>query len=480
VDDRPTGNANNDRANYARIDHICWDFAEQHEIMHALGAVQTSAPNATPGLHCSDEYDQMCYRDGSSVTLRYVCPAGYEQLFDCNHDDYFSTSPAPGSYLATHWNTANSDWLVGSPPPPSPPANDSFAAATALSGVSGSTSGTTVGATQESGEEPATSVSSPVDSVWHRWVAPADGLLLAHTCGSALDTTLGAWTGTQVNALTLVAGNDDDATGQCGTDSRVQLDVTAGSAYHLSVDGKGAAEGSFSLGWQFVPAGADLTAPLVQPAAASFPTPQELGSTVLVQVDWPDAADDSEISGYELQRRKGTRAWLGVSLPSPTSTSATLKLAIGKTWAFRVRATDVHGNTSSWATTPGSELALLQETASAVSYNGTFKRVAVTGASGGYVRRTAVSGRTATVAFNGRAIGFVTTVGPQRGIVEVRIDGGPWKQIDLYHVSLASRQIAWAEAPGGGTHTFEARVTGTRNASSSSARVDIDAFVVWR
>jgi hypothetical protein len=111
--------------NYGRIDYGCWNYAEGHELMHNLGGVQTTAPNATIHNHCTDESDEMCYADDLGVVMRNICPnvaqAPLEQsvLFDCNHDDYFyAGTPPSGSYLATHWNIATSSFLTGGGVPP--------------------------------------------------------------------------------------------------------------------------------------------------------------------------------------------------------------------------------------------------------------------------------------------------------------------------------------------------------------------------
>jgi hypothetical protein len=100
-----------------RIDSGCWGLAnkgqsvEAHELMHSLGSVLPTSPHATAAGHCVDESDRMCYSDGTAVAITNSCDPAGEPLFDCDNDDYFHTDPPPGSYLATRWNTARSEFL---------------------------------------------------------------------------------------------------------------------------------------------------------------------------------------------------------------------------------------------------------------------------------------------------------------------------------------------------------------------------------
>ncbi|MFC8920300.1 RICIN domain-containing protein [Streptomyces sp. NPDC057116] len=115
-DERPAqNNLSNFGPSYGRTDTGCWGgHTAAHELGHNLGAVNNSAPNTSRGAHCTDEWDVMCYSDSPYYPrMRSVCQDGaYENRLDCNHDDYFHTSPRPGSYLATHWNIADSQFLM--------------------------------------------------------------------------------------------------------------------------------------------------------------------------------------------------------------------------------------------------------------------------------------------------------------------------------------------------------------------------------
>ncbi|MCW6008289.1 RICIN domain-containing protein [Micromonospora sp. CPCC 205371] len=114
-DDRAgTGNRSNGGPSYGRNDSGCWNAGvAAHELGHNLGAVNNSAPNSSKAGHCVDEYDVMCYKDADGTVLRTACTdRAHDQRLDCNHDDYYHSSPSPGSYLATHWNVADNQFLI--------------------------------------------------------------------------------------------------------------------------------------------------------------------------------------------------------------------------------------------------------------------------------------------------------------------------------------------------------------------------------
>ncbi|MDD2600353.1 MAG: M12 family metallo-peptidase [Kiritimatiellae bacterium] len=130
------------------------------------------------------------------------------------------------------------------------PINDAFDSALALSGNSGSTSGTNEGATKQAGEPEHDGEATAVNSLWWTWAAPASGQVLFDTIGSSFDTVLATYTGTAVGALTPVASNDD----AIGTASRVAVNAIEGTIYRIAVAGYGGEYGTLVLNWSFVAA----------------------------------------------------------------------------------------------------------------------------------------------------------------------------------------------------------------------------------
>ena len=127
--------------------------------------------------------------------------------------------------------------------------NNNFAFPTVLAGASGNRVDTvTIATSPEPGEQTNTTRSAPVTSLWYSWTAPSSGLARFDTCGSALDTTLGVYTGTAVNALTKVVSNDDGC--QTAGGSSVKFAAARGVTYRISIDGRASATGSLKLAWR--------------------------------------------------------------------------------------------------------------------------------------------------------------------------------------------------------------------------------------
>jgi hypothetical protein len=114
-----------------------------------------------------------------------------------------------------------------------PARNDNFSAALSLFGNTGTVSGSTRGATHEAGE-PSHAGGTSQQSIWYRITPNLTGDASITTLGSTFDTKLAVYTGSSVDALTLVAADDDSGINHT---SRVTFHVTAGTTYFVAVDG---------------------------------------------------------------------------------------------------------------------------------------------------------------------------------------------------------------------------------------------------
>lgn len=141
---------------------------------------------------------------------------------------------------------------------PTPPANDNFANAQAITGCSGTVTGTNVGATRENGELNHLSTTSDPNgggsrSIWYQWQAPSTGSVTFNTSGSGFDTVMGVYTGNAVTSLAVIAQHDDVVPGTLRTSS-VTFNATAGTTYRIAVDGynnsgAGGDFGAVTLNW---------------------------------------------------------------------------------------------------------------------------------------------------------------------------------------------------------------------------------------
>ena len=158
------------------------------------------------------------------------------------------------------------------------PANDDFANAQVLPNTPAGIQSNNRLATKQAGE-PDHAGDPGGHSVWYSWTAPSSGPFLISTCDSfesGIDTVLGVYTGSSVEALTPVASNDDGLSGCRATDSSVRIDAVAGTVYRIAVDGKGGSEGRFGLQLEATPANDSFSSAKALPA--SLPISQS-GST---------------------------------------------------------------------------------------------------------------------------------------------------------------------------------------------------------
>lgn len=216
-------------------------------------------------------------------------------------------------------------------------ANDDFEHAPPISAPFLTVVGNNIGATRQSGE-PAHGTAPQGRSVWWTWTAPADGPVTISTTNSQFDTILGVYTGTSVDALSLVAENDDIDPGR--RQSSVTFQAAAGVVYRIAVDGYGNQIGFVSL---TISPGADApSAPQIQQAPADqtrFASGAGGGTNVSFRV----VATGTLPLSYQWLRN-------GTNLPGATNDSLTITNAVASdAGAYQVAVSNAFGITTSRA-----------------------------------------------------------------------------------------------------------------------------------
>ena len=287
---------------------VDFDTVATHEIGHALGFVSNSGGGSTAQVTLWDLFRfRSSITTSTFTTAQRIMSIGGSQVYftgqtffvegfgtdqlrlsnggpdgsggDGNQSSHWKDDDLTGEYIGImdpnvssgfHENITENDFSVletmgwnllnstAPPLPPPPPSNDDFANARNVTGCSANVIGTILNATKETGEpNHSPDNNGGTHSVWYRWQAPGTGTATFTTAGSGFDTVLAIYTGTSVNALTLIGKNDDipDVPGQPhNVTSSVAFTAAAGTIYLIAVDGynnagSGGDMGPLKLNW---------------------------------------------------------------------------------------------------------------------------------------------------------------------------------------------------------------------------------------
>ncbi|MBI2781273.1 MAG: hypothetical protein HYX55_05710 [Chloroflexi bacterium] len=182
------------------------------------------------------------------------------------------------------------------------------------------------------------------------------------------------------------------------------------------------------------------------------------------------------IRSYDIKRSidGGAYALFGTDVATPT---VELSLTPGHSYRFQVRARDNAGNVGAWVVGPVIRPYLPQQASTGISWKGTWTNGAGTGYSGDSDRFATTAGASATYAFTGRSIAWVTTLAADHGAALVYLDGVLVATVDTYAAATSFRRVAFAKTWSvSGFHTLRIVVVGT----PGRPRVDVDALEVLR
>jgi hypothetical protein len=209
----------------------------------SLEAAFTITPPVSGAFHWSQDLRQLDFvaafaRADHEVEITGMAESAAGHKLDANLDG--TNNPAESF-----------SWRFGFPV-----ANDHFAEAQTIVGLSGTVPGTTHRASPEANEPDHADNLWSATSVWFHWVAPEDGVFIFETATSSFDTLLAVYQGGSLVILVEVASNDNAEQ----TRSRVSFEAQSGARYSIAVAGKSRSRdkyfvdrfsyGDFTLAWR--------------------------------------------------------------------------------------------------------------------------------------------------------------------------------------------------------------------------------------
>jgi hypothetical protein len=179
---------------------------------------------------------------------------------------------------------------------------------------------------------------------------------------------------------------------------------------------------------------------------------------------------------YEIKRSVDGAAFAAFA-SGITATSLDVNVSPGHSYRYEVRAIDRAGNVGAWVAGATVRAFLPQQTYTGFTWSGPWTSANDPVASGGSTRWASAAGARVTYTFTGRSIAWVTTLGPNRGLARVYLDGVLVATIDCISPTVVGRRVVFAKAwSTSATHTIRIVVVG----NSYRPRVDLDAFEVLR
>ncbi len=227
---------------------------------------------------------------------------------------------------------------------------------------------------------------------------------------------------------------------------------------------------------------------LVPGSTVSVATAATLGNaTTQVRMVW--AAATGTVTKYELQQSLNGGAWTTVLNALPTQLSTTLTLPMGTTAApnayqFRVRAYS-NLTVSAFATSMAFDLGPADQTDKvSFSFGGTWTTAAGAGFYGGSAASAANSASRVSLSMKKLALGsgalaVIGTMGPDRGIANISLDGGAAVAVDFYAPTLQTGVLVHVlnGTSANVKHTLTVVPAGTKRLASTGTKVEVDGFL---